>query len=92
MIILKKKYPDKILSINLEELTNKPVEISKELYKFCNLKWSNKVLEFYDRKDLVVSTASNIQIRQNINKYDRDKYKPYKQFLKIFSNKYNWLV
>ena len=88
----KKKYPDKILSINLEELTNKPVEISKELYKFCNLKWSNKVLEFYDRKDLVVSTASNIQIRQNINKYDRGKYKPYKQFLEIFSNKYDWLV
>ena len=86
-----KKYPTKILSIDLEELTNKPEEVSKRLYKFCGLNWSENVLKFYNRKDLVISTASNIQIRKDLNKYDHDKYRPYKEFLKIFTNKYDWL-
>ena len=87
----KKKYPDKIFSVDLEELTNKPEEVSKELYQFCGLKWSENALKFHNRKDLVVSTASNIQVRKAINKYDHEKYRPYKEFLKIFSNKYDWL-
>ena len=87
----KKKYPNKIFSIDLEELTNKPEEVSKKLYKFCELKWSENVLKFHNRKDLVVLTASNIQIRKDINKYDHEKYRPYKEFLKIFSNKHDWL-
>ena len=86
-----KKYPDRILSLSLEELTNKPEETSKKLYSFCNLKWNEKALDFYNRKDLFISTASNIQIRKNINRYDKQKYRPYKQFLKKFSTKYNWI-
>ena len=87
----KKKYPDRILSLNLEELTNKPEETSKKLYSFCNLKWNEKALNFYNRKDLFISTASNIQIRKNINRYDQQKYRPYKELLKKFSDKYNWI-
>jgi tetratricopeptide (TPR) repeat protein len=86
-----KKYPNRILSLDLKELTNKPEETSKKLYSFCNLKWSKKVLDFYNRKDLLVSTASNIQIRKKINSYDEEKYKPYKDLLKKFSNKYDWI-
>ena len=86
-----KKYPEKILLLDLEELTNNSKKTSKKLYSFCNLKWNEKVLNFYNRKDLLISTASNIQIRNNINKYDHEKYKPYKDLLKRFSNKYDWL-
>ena len=86
-----KKYPNKILSLDLEELTNKPEEISKKLYSFCNLEWSEKALNFYNRKDLLVSTASNIQIRKKVNSYDREKYKPYKHILKKFIDKYGWI-
>ena len=68
-----------------------PKEVSKKLFKFCGLKWNEKVLKFYKREDLIVTTASNIQIRENINKYDFEKYEPYKEFLKIFSGKYDWL-
>ena len=56
----------------------------QKLYKFCDLKWDDKVLEFYNRKDLIISTASNIQVRKNIIKYNYKKYTPYKDFLKIF--------
>ena len=87
-----KKYPKKIFLLNLKELTSKPEEISKKLYNFCNLKWDYRALSFYNRKDLLISTASNIQIRNKIENYDCDKYKPYKHLLKNFVNKYDWLI
>ena len=86
-----KKYPDKIFSLELEDLTTNTEVVSKKLYSFCKLEWSDKVLDFKSREDLLISTASNIQIRDNIKKYDNDKYKPYKDLLKNFSNKYEWL-
>ena len=86
-----KKYPNKILSLDLEELTNNPEETSKKIYSFSNLKWNERVLDFHKRKDLIISTASNIQIRRSIQKYDYDRYKPYKYLLKNFVNKYSWL-
>ena len=86
-----KKYPSKIFNIKLEELTSSPEKISKDLYSFCGLDWSDKVLDFHNREDLLISTASNIQIRDNIKKYNNDKYKPYKNLLKNFSKKYKWL-
>ena len=86
-----KKYPSKIFSLDLEELTNKPEETSKKIYSFINLKWNERVLDFHKRKDLIISTASNIQIRRNIQKYDHEKYRPYKYLLKNFVNKYSWL-
>ena len=86
-----KKYPGKIFNIKLEELTLSPEKISKDLYSFCGLDWSDKVLDFHNREDLLISTASNIQIRDNIKKYNNDKYKPYKNLLKNFSKKYKWL-
>ena len=39
------KYPQKILSINLEELTNNSEIISKKIYSFCDLEWSEKILD-----------------------------------------------
>ena len=88
----KKKYPKKIFSLDLSKLTIKPEEISKQLYDFCNLKWNHSVLDFYNRKDLLISTASNVQVRNRIKKYDYDRYKPYKYLLKNFVNKYSWLI
>ncbi len=86
-----KKYPKNILTIDLEELTNNLELISKKIYSFCNFEWSEKILKFHDRKDLLISTASNIQIRENIKKYDSSKYKPYKEYISIYKKKYSWL-
>ena len=85
------KYPDKVFSINLEDLTNNSKDAAKKLYSLCNLEWSNDVLDFYNRQDLLISTASNIQIRGNIKKYDKEKYKPYINLLKNYLYKYDWL-
>jgi hypothetical protein len=87
----KDKYPNKILDVDLEALTENSSDVSKKIYNFSDLKWSNSCLNFYKRKDLLSKTASNLQIREKIYKYDRLKYLPYKEFLKKYENRYKWL-
>jgi len=87
----KKKYPDKIYMIELEELTNDPVNISKDLFNFCNLEWDKKCLEFYTRDDLISKTASNQQVRNKIFNNNPKKYTAYKEFFTPYLNKYEWL-
>ena len=77
---IKIKYPNNILTVNLEDLTNEPEKISKNIMHFCDLKWSVDVLNYYTRKDLISSTASNIQIRNKIYKYDDNKFDKYKEY------------
>ena len=43
------------------------------------------------KKNFVVKTLSNIQLRDKITPYDQTKYKPYEKILDNFRNKYDWL-
>ena len=86
----KKKYPGFIYDLNFEDFTNKPEIESKKLFKYCNLTWDKKCLEFYKRKDMYIRTASRIQIRKPIYKNSTDKYLPYKKFLNVYGKKYSW--
>ena len=88
----KKKFPDYIYDLKLENLVNNPEKESKKLMKFCNLPWDKKCLEFYKRKDLLSKTTSNIQIRKAINKSSITKYLPYKQFLIKYADRYDWFI
>ena len=58
--------------------------------KFCELPWDKKCLEYYKRKDLISKTSSNIQIRKAIYKHPMQRYLPYKQLLKKYSDKFSW--
>ena len=84
------KIPNFIYNLNFEKFINNPVIESKKLMEFCELPWDKKCLEYYKRKDLVSKTTSNIQIRKAIFKEASDKYQPYKNLLKKYSNKYSW--
>ncbi len=86
-----KKHKDKIFSVELEKLTSDSKYISQKMYEFCELEWSEESLEFYKRKDLFSSTASNVQIRERIYNYNKSKYIDYKKYLKEFEQKYKWL-
>ncbi len=77
-------YSKNILNVELKKLTEFPENTSKELMSFCNLKWSENVLKYYERKDLICTTASNIQIRKKIFKYDSAKFFPYKEYFDNF--------
>ena len=86
-----KKYPNHILTINLEELTNNQKFYTKKIFKFCNLSWTPEILKFYKKKDLIVKTLSNTQLRGHITPYNQTKYRPYFKIFENFINKYDWL-
>ena len=73
----KKKYPEKILDIELEDFTNNPNIHSKRIFNFCNISITDNILEFHNNKNLVSKTSSFMQVRNKIQKYDKNKYKSY---------------
>jgi len=87
----KKKYPNEIMDIELELLTNNSEHLSKEIYKFCGLSWNSDVLNFYKRENLHSKTLSFGQIRNKISKYDKIKYQPYYNLIKNYQKKFKWL-
>ena len=50
----------------------------------------NKKQNVTKDKSHMQKTTSNIQIRKAIFKEASDKYQPYKNLLKKYSNKYSW--
>lgn len=87
----KQRYPNKIFSISLENFTENPKKSAMDIYKFCNLKWDEKCLEFHKRNDLFTNTASINQIRTSVQKYDKNKYDPYKKILNKYLDRFSWL-
>ena len=78
---LKTTFPNFIYDLNYEKFINNPKTESKKLMEYCDLPWNKRCLEFYKRKDIVSSTASDVQIRKAINKDSLDKYLPYEPFI-----------
>jgi hypothetical protein len=85
------KFSDKILSIDLESLTSKQEFYTKKIYEFCNLPWSLEILKFYKKKNFIIKTLSNTQLRTQITIYNKKKYEPYKILLDDHRDKYEWL-
>ena len=88
---LKKNNLDNLFIVNLEDLTNNPKLISKNLYKFLNLDWSDECLE-NKGKNLVIKTASNLQARSEIKRHDLEYVKSYSKILKELGFKNKLLV
>ena len=77
----KKKYPNNILDVNLEELsTNQEIE-TKKIFNFCELNWNKEIFNFNKKNNLFTKTNSFLQIREKIEKYNYDKYEPYYHLL-----------
>jgi tetratricopeptide (TPR) repeat protein len=87
----KSKYPEKIIDINLEDLTENSEVTTKKIYKFCNLDWTKDVLNFYKRDDLHSKTLSFNQIKKKISKYDNLKYQPYFHLLDNYKERFRWI-
>ena len=73
----KKKYPNNILDINLENLTREKEVESKKIFDFCNINWSKDVLDFNKNKRLFTKTNSFLQIRDKIDYKNINKYESY---------------
>ena len=72
-----KKYPSKILNVNLEDLTFNPEKYTKKIFEFCNLDWNEGILKFYNNERLKSKSSSFLQIRNEIKKYEKKKYHSY---------------
>ena len=75
--------------INIEQISNEPKKISKDLYKFLELEWSDDCIDL-KKNNNIIKTASNIQLREEITKHDLDYLKNYIDIFKDFEKKYNW--
>ena len=87
--MVKRKTDVKSLAISAQsavilDVISPVLVVSKKLFHFCELEWNKSSLEFYTRKDLISKTASNVQIRKKIYKYDSHKYKIYKANIALF--------
>jgi tetratricopeptide (TPR) repeat protein len=76
-----KSFSNLIYELNYEKFINNPEVESKKLMEYCNLPWHKNCLEFYERKDIVSNTASDVQIRKAIDKHSLNKYLPYEPFI-----------
>ena len=77
----KKKYPNNILDVNLEELsTNKETE-TKKIFNFCELSWNKEIFNFNKKNNLFTKTNSFLQVRDKIEKYNYGQYEPYYHLL-----------
>ena len=77
----KKKYPNNILDVNLEELsTNQEIE-TKKIFNFCELNWHKEIFNFNKKNNLFTKTNSFLQVRDKIEKYNYGQYEPYYHLL-----------
>ncbi len=91
MVHYKKKYPQNIITISLENLNNDKYKETKKIFEFCDLNWNEEIFEFHKRDDLFIKTSSNVQLRTGIQSYDYDKYKRYYSLFEDYKKKYEWL-
>ena len=87
---IKKDKSIKIHVIELEHLTNDPENVSKKLFKFLDLDWSIDCVQDYSN-DLIVKTASNLQVRKEIKKHDLSYTSNYLKIFKDMGLNYDWL-
>ncbi len=73
-------FKDELYILNHENLIDNQEKYSKEIIKYCNLRWEPACLEFYKTKR-EVQTASNEQVREPINKKSLSAWKRYEKIL-----------
>ena len=73
----KKKYPKKIIDVELSKLSNHKEKETKRILEFCNIKFDNNYLDFDKNNKLFNKTNSFLQVKKKITKYEDTKYQPY---------------
>ena len=73
----KKKYPSKILDVELSKLSNQKEIEAKKILEFCNINYDQNYLDYDTNNKLFNKTSSFLQVRSKIKEYNENKYKPY---------------
>ena len=75
-----KMCPSFIHRVKYEELIENPEVITKKLFSFCELDWSENVLNYHQLNKSPIRTASNNQADKPIYKSSLDKYSKFQKF------------
>lgn len=75
----KRKYPDKILDLNYEDLVNLPEKTIENLLKFCDLEWDEACVKFYNTKRSI-KTLSVAEARKPIYKSSLSRSSNFEKF------------
>lgn len=80
---------DKIYEVNYEKLVEEPEAETKKIFEFLNLKYEKKFIDIKANKRWV-RTASDTQIRENIQKKSQAEWMQYKDKLDYFNKFFNF--
>ena len=76
-----KLFPNKIYDLCYEDLTMNQEKETRNLLKYCDLKWDKNCLDFHKNKRGVL-TASSAQVRKKIYQGSSNDWKEYEKYLK----------
>ncbi len=81
MKYFKNKYPNQIIDIELDKLTNEKESESLKILEFCEIDIKDDYLNIEKNNKLYNKTNSFLQVRNKITKYEYKKYQPYYHLL-----------
>ena len=73
----KNKYPNKILDVELSQLSNHKKKETQKILDFCKIKYNDNSLDFNKNEKIFSKTYSFLQVRKQIAEYEDKKYQPY---------------
>ncbi len=76
MSFWRERFPDRIYDLYYEELTENQEKETRRLLEFCDLKWEEQCLDFYNTKRPVKTSSSN-QVRKKMYKGSSAAWKKY---------------
>jgi hypothetical protein len=86
-----KKFPNQVIDVNYNLLTNNPAKIASQTFEFCHLTWQDEYLNFH-KTHVNSFTFSELQVRQPINTKKQNFARHYEKELAEFRNYYQELV
>ena len=75
--------------LNHEELVDDPKKIVSDILNYCELDWDDNCMEFHKNKRSV-RTASNVQVREPINRKSIQSWKKYEKELALLKKTLNY--
>ena len=86
----KSKNQNFIYNLKFEDLLRNPKIVTKSLFDFCGIEWTERCLNFYKNK-IYTQTTNNEQLREPININNFLKYKNYDFVFTKINKEYDWL-
>ena len=75
-----KLFPEKIYDLCYEDLTINQEKETRNLLKYCDLKWDENCLDFHNNKS-AVKTTSSMQVRKKMYQGSSETWKKYEAYL-----------